>query len=150
MSGLILDIPTRWVAGTTTKEKATNAARLHDHFAKWYGVLEDADPPGISYPEPTAPADALRRTLEAAYHQAMHGKGRARHGGGKPFEEQPIFTIAELLDGSIDGHLFQVIKKAQEASRMVKAGQHEAARRELMGVIIYAAAAHMILEKRDA
>lgn len=109
-----------------------------------------ADPPDISYPEPTAPADALRRTLEAAYHQAMHGKGRARHGGGKPFEEQPIFTIAELLDGSIDGHAYQVIKKVQEAARMAKVGHRDAARRELMGAIVYAAAADMILGKRDA
>jgi len=109
-----------------------------------------ADPPDISYPESTAPADALRRTLEAAYHQAMHGKGQARHGGAKPFEEQPIFAVAELLDGSIDGHLFQVIKKAQEAGRMAKAGQRDAARRELMGAIVYAAAADMILGKKDA
>jgi len=102
-------------------------------------TVVDADPP-----------DTLRRTLDAAYHQAMRGKGQERHGGGKPFEEQPIFTIADLLDGSIDGHLFQIIKKAQEASRMAKAGQREAACRELLGAIVYAAAAHMILEKRDA
>lgn len=96
------------------------------------------------------PPDALRRTLDAAYHQAMHGKGQVRHGGGKPFEEQPIFTIAELLDGCINGHAYQAIKKIQEAARMAKAGQRDAARRELMGAIVYAAAADMILGKRDA
>jgi len=118
-----------------------------------------ADPPDISYPENSEegawkamlnPGDGLWRTLGAAYHQAAHGKGQARHGGAKPFEEQPIFTIAELLDGSIDGHLFQVIKKAQEAGRMAKAGLRDAARRELMGAIVYAAAADMILGKKDA
>lgn len=96
------------------------------------------------------PPDALWRTLEAAYHQAMHGKGQARHGGGKPFEEQPIFAIADLLDGCINGHAYQAIKKIQEAARMAKVGQRDAARRELMGAIVYAAAADMILGKRDA
>lgn len=90
--------------------------------------------------------DFLMRTLQAAYHQATMGKGRERHGGDMPFEEQPIMAIAKLLDGSIDGHLFQVMKKAQEAGRMAKRGGRDAATRELYGVIIYAAAAARVLE----
>lgn len=173
MSGPVMDIPMGLVAGWTTAEKEVNAARLHAHFAKRYGALKDADPPDISYPDAkpkgytlhdaddvprfvrsddlvNPPVDALRETLDTAYHQAMHGKGRERHGGAKPFADQPIFTIAELLDGSIDGHAYQATKKVQEAARMAKAGRHGAARQELLGAIIYAAAASMILEKKDA
>lgn len=87
----------------------------------------------------------LWRTLQAAYHQATLGKGKERHGSDLPFDQQPIMAIARMQDGSIDGHLFQVMKKAQEAGRMAKRGDGEAATRELYGVIVYAAAAAMLL-----
>jgi hypothetical protein len=89
---------------------------------------------------------ALWQVLLAAHQQAMNGKGKDRHGGGLPFEQQPIMAIARMLDGSIDGHLYQIMKKAQEAGRMAKRGDQDAAVRELHGAIVYAAAAVMVLE----
>lgn len=94
--------------------------------------------------------DPLWQALQAAHNQAMEGKGKERHGGDMPFTEQPIMAIQRMLEGSpIDGHLFQVMKKAQEAGRMAKRGDGEAAIRELYGVIVYAAAAVMRLEERE-
>lgn len=87
----------------------------------------------------------LWEVLQQAHAQAMTGKGRERHGGGLPFEQQPIMAIARMQDGSIDGHLFQVMKKAQEAGRMARRGDGDAATRELHGVIVYAAAAVLAL-----
>lgn len=95
--------------------------------------------------------DPLWQVLQAAHNQATEGKGKERHGGDMPFIEQPIMAIQRMLEGSpIDGHLFQVMKKAQEAGRMAKRGDGEAAIRELYGVIVYAAAAAMMLEERGA
>lgn len=94
--------------------------------------------------------DPLWQALQAAHSQATEGKGKERHGGDTPFIEQPIMAIQRMLEGSpIDGHLFQVMKKAQEAGRMAKRGDGEAAIRELYGVIVYAAAAAMRLKEND-
>lgn len=94
--------------------------------------------------------DPLWQALQAAHNQATEGKGKERHGGDMPFIEQPIMAIQRMLEGSpIDGHLFQVMKKAQEAGRMAKRGDGEAAIRELYGVMVYAAAAVMRLEERE-
>lgn len=91
----------------------------------------------------------LWQVLQAAYHQAALGKGKERHGGDTPFIEQPIMAIQRMLEGSpVDGHLFQVMKKAQEAGRMAKRGDGDAAARELYGAIVYAAAAAMVLGER--
>jgi len=82
----------------------------------------------------------LAYVLHEAYDQAAKGKGHERHADGKAFVDQPIFEIARMLHG-IDGQTFQIMKKAQEAARMVRNGQHDAAVRELLGAINYAAAA---------
>lgn len=90
---------------------------------------------------PTDPNFAtLAGILQAAHDQAANGKGRNRYGEGKPFLNQPIMDIARML-GGIDGHSFQIMKKAQEAARMVRREQYDAAVHELLGVINYAAAA---------
>lgn len=94
--------------------------------------------------------DPLWQALQAAHNQATEGKGKERHGGDMPFIEQPIMAIQRMLEGSpIDGHLFQVMKKAQEAGRMAKRGDGEAATRELYGVIVYAAAAVTRLKENE-
>lgn len=93
---------------------------------------------------------ALWQVLLAAHQQAMSGKGKDRHGGGLPFDQQPIMAIARMLDGSADGHLYQIMKKAQEAGRMARRGERDAAVRELHGAIVYAAAAVMVLEEQAA
>ena len=83
---------------------------------------------------------ALALVLEQALSQAAEGKGHERHGAGKPFDQQPILEIARML-GGVGGHAYQIMKKAQEANRMVERQQHAQAIAELFGVINYAAAA---------
>lgn len=81
----------------------------------------------------------LREALDAAYDQSANGKGKERHANDRAFTDQPILRITELV-----GHGFplgQAIKKAQEAGGMVKRGEVEAARAELLGAIVYLAAA---------
>lgn len=84
----------------------------------------------------------LARVLELAFKQSAHGKGKERHANDKSFVDQPILNIARMLPG-IGGHAFQIMKKAQEAEGMVERGEFEAAQEELLGVIVYAAAAHI-------
>lgn len=93
-----------------------------------------------------ASADAkyreLARVLEKAFAQSAHGKGKERHANDKAFTDQPILNIARMLPG-IGGHSFQIMKKAQEAASMIERGQFNAAQEELLGIIVYAAAAHI-------
>lgn len=88
----------------------------------------------------------LAGILQAAHDQAANGKGAERHAEGNPFLDQPIMNIARML-GDTGGHAYQIMKKAQEAHRMVKRDQFEAAEREVLGIINYAAA--MILLIRE-
>ncbi|HET9893145.1 MAG TPA: hypothetical protein VFQ42_21895 [Mycobacterium sp.] len=80
--------------------------------------------------------ETLASVLDDALAQSQAGKGAERHSTGQAFVDQPIVRLNEGL-GSIDGQLFQVLKKAQESERMNPA----AARRELLGAIVYLAAA---------
>jgi hypothetical protein len=89
----------------------------------------------------------LVAVLNLALEQASAGKGRDRHSDDKPFLEQPIMEIARMLNGT-GGHAYQIMKKAQEASRMVARGQHDAAVAEYLGVINYAAAAVLLIRER--
>ncbi|MBX5020435.1 hypothetical protein [Rhizobium lentis] len=91
---------------------------------------------------------ALAGVLREAHAHAASGKGSIRHGNGKDWTEQPIMEIPRLLGGSPEGQLYQIMKKAQEANGMVKRGETEAAIRELLGAINYAAAA--VLTIREA
>lgn len=96
---------------------------------------------------PTEPAYAsLAGILQAAHDQAASGKGRVRHSDDKPFLNQPIMEIGRML-GGIDGHSYQIMKKAQEAARMVRREQYDAAVQELFGVINYAAAAVLLIRE---
>lgn len=88
----------------------------------------------------------LREVLHEAYKQAAEGKGKTRHGGDKPFEDQIIVLSGKLLDGSIDFHAGQIMKKAEEAARMLKAGNTPGAIQEMYGIICYAAAAVIVME----
>jgi hypothetical protein len=90
--------------------------------------------------------EPLAGVLSEALAQASNGKGQERHGGGKPFLRQPIMEIARMT-GDTGGHTFQIMKKAQEANRMVGRGQHDAAVREYLGVINYAAAAILLIRE---
>jgi len=86
----------------------------------------------------------LETVLCAAYAQAEGGKGVDRHAMGDPFMEQPILTIGRLLK-SADGEVYQAIKKMREGLQMAKRGKHDAAIKEFLGAINYAAAAAILL-----
>lgn len=76
----------------------------------------------------------LRNTLLRAYLQVAEGKGAERHGSGKPWDEQPMFKIAEIVGTGF--HLGQALKKIEESTRL----DDEAAVKELLGAITYIAA----------
>lgn len=90
----------------------------------------------------------LARILEAAYDQAARGKGRSRHANNLPFDDQPIMQIARM--SGLGGHVYQIMKKAQEAGTMANRRQYDAAQAEFMGVINYAAAAILLVSEKQA
>lgn len=93
--------------------------------------------------------EPLRRVLQEAHDQAANGKGAERHADGQPFVEQPIFAISGL-PGVGEGFMAgQAIKKVNEAMGMEHRGQAVAAKRELLGAIVYLAALVIYLEKLD-
>lgn len=90
----------------------------------------------------------LRRVLNLAHEQASQGKGKDRHattqGITGPFHEQPICSL-----GRIYGHGYncgQAAKKAHEAMELPT----ERAQDELLGAIVYLAAAYLLLEERKS
>lgn len=85
--------------------------------------------------------DILRSILNEAYDQAATGKGRERHANGKPWDEQPIAEIGRMVGTGFNTG--QAIKKLQESSRM----EGEIAVRELLGAIVYAASAIMLIRE---
>lgn len=87
--------------------------------------------------------ESLADVLERAYAQAAFGKGKERHAGERPFHEQPMQSISELLDDNT-GLLYQAMKKIQESKRL----PHEAAVRELLGAINYIAGAVIFAEQK--
>ena len=83
----------------------------------------------------------LAGTLRRALAQAVEGKGKERHAITENMLEQPIITIQGMVGtGFATG---QAIKKLQESSRLGK----DAAIEEILGAIIYCAAAVIHLEK---
>lgn len=89
----------------------------------------------------------LRRVLRLAYDQAASGKGAERHGDGRPFERQRIMNLAR--DVGPGGLAFQVCKKTQEATGAILKGQHERARCDLLGAIVYLAAEYLLSEEME-
>lgn len=78
----------------------------------------------------------LLRTFLGALEQAAYGKGRERHANDLPFIEQPILTMARMLDSDA-GLAQQVIKKTIEARSLPS---KTARINELRGTLVYAAA----------
>jgi hypothetical protein len=97
---------------------------------------------------PREAVDVLWHTLEKAYDQSTTGKGRIRHNPHDlPFTEQKIMQLTRML--GIGGPIYQVCKKSTEASDMAKRGQSDLAKSELLGAIIYAAAAYIYLQELE-
>ena len=78
----------------------------------------------------------LLRTFLGALEQAAYGKDRERHANDLPFTEQPILTMARMLDSDA-GLAQQVIKKTIEARSLPT---KQARINELRGTLVYAAA----------
>lgn len=79
--------------------------------------------------------------LEEAFKQAYEGKGRQRHGlNDADFLDQPIFSIAK--DHGLGFLTGQAAKKLAEF-HVLRELDHERAENELLGAIVYTAAAVM-------
>ena len=87
----------------------------------------------------------LRKILDAAYDQAANGKGKERHANDLPWDKQPIIEIGKLHGAGFNAG--QATKKLQEAQGMVARGQHDAAYREVLGAIVYAASVCLLIER---
>ena len=126
------------------------ADRLTPDDMRSAGVWPPADVPEPEPDEDTSEReyDDLRRQIEAAFAQAATGKGRERHADGRRWTDQPIFTVARQHGaGFLTG---QAAKKLGEAAAMSRRGEHNRARHEMLGAIVYAAAAaHMAEHESD-
>jgi hypothetical protein len=86
----------------------------------------------------------LDRILHEARLQCSNGKGRDRHATGEDWQKQPIITMAERF-GTNHGPLFQAKKKINESVRL----DSKKAKHELLGAIIYVAAAIYLIEGEE-
>lgn len=86
--------------------------------------------------------NSLREVLDDAFTQASTEKGEQRHGDERPFEQQQY--CRDLRDLGLGAGLYQIRKKALEAIRLNK----EAAYREILGTIIYAAGVCIELKRQ--
>jgi hypothetical protein len=86
--------------------------------------------------------ESLVLVLRRAFAQAAFGKGAERHANALPFEKQPMTAINAML-GSVDGFLYQAMKKTVESKRLPR----DRAVAELLGAINYLAGAVIELER---
>lgn len=105
------------------------------------GVADDHQKGGVGMDVPGY--EKLASVLQAAYNQAVIGKGKERHANDKPFHEQPMCAISRNL-GSIDGLLYQATKKPQEARGLPTRARALA---EIYGAINYLAGAAILIEE---
>ncbi len=99
--------------------------------------------PGRAKPTPDHYA-ILRDILDAAFRQAAQGKGKERHATDNAWADQPIGTIGRMVGPGFNSG--QAIKKLTEAMGMLSRGERDAARREVLGAIVYAASVVMLIE----
>jgi len=128
-----------------------------DLVAEWYdatsidGLTEMYGDVAIE-PREIAPAATgygdLHAILQDAFDQSASGKGRERHANDKPFDRQPIMEIGRMVGPGYA--IGQAMKKLQEAMTMQSRDQHDAADRELLGSIVYAAAAVKLIRENRA
>lgn len=89
--------------------------------------------------------ESLHRILMLALDQAQNGKGMERHADGNRFENQPICVIGRRKGyGFTEG---QVWKKILEVDNLPTV---EAKIREMLSIIVYAAADVILLEEELA
>lgn len=90
--------------------------------------------------------ELLANILTDAFEQASMGKGKERHGRGLPWHKQAIFTLGRQYGPGGTG--FQAAKKIGEAMGMIERGEFEAAEREILGTIVYAAATVALVREK--
>lgn len=119
-----------------------DAAALGDRDAEWKKEIGHVGLDHSDWLYHRIPGyERLEYVYLSAYKQAAHGKGHERHANEEPYDQQKICVYNEKL-GSIDGAIFQAMKKATEAPRLPR----RAAVAELLGAINYLAAAVILLE----
>jgi hypothetical protein len=91
---------------------------------------------------------ALRIALEEAFDQAAHGKGKDRHANNKAFTQQPIMEITRMVGPGYP--IGQAMKKGQEAMTMFSRVDRYKAQAELLGAIVYLAAAWTLMHEMNA
>lgn len=98
--------------------------------------------------EVSAGESNVREVIEHAISRCFSGKGKERHNieGTVDFMDQPLMEISRRT--GIGGPLYQVHKKAYEAHDMVRKGDSERARNELLDIIIYTAATVLLLDEQ--
>ena len=89
----------------------------------------------------------LRRVLELAVAQAESGKGADRHSLGLCFLQQPIMAITR--HHGVAFATGQAAKKGHEAALMVERKEWDRAKAELLGSIVYSAAAFLVIDERS-
>lgn len=87
--------------------------------------------------------ESLTHALAAAHAQSSKGKGKERHANDKPFDQQPIMEIGRMVGPGYQ--IGQAMKKGQEAMGMRERGERDRARAELLGAIVYMAAAWLLI-----
>ena len=97
----------------------------------------------VDRPQTHNPYRAVKNILELAYEQAAYGKGHTRHGNDQNFEDQQL--MRDLKDLGIGPAVYQIRKKALETTRL----PHDHAKRETLGIIIYAVAMYLELERQE-
>ena len=129
----------------TTPDACGTVSRCVRRTADELDALMAADADIIAAPDygQAHAYSVLRAILDDAYAQAASGKGAERHANGQVWSRQPINTITEAVGPGFPAG--QAIKKLIEALGMLRRGEADAARREILGAIVYAAAlAHHI------
>ena len=103
----------------------------------------------VTLDTPIEEAHPLYYVFFDAMSQAQFGKGEARHGYGKPFEDQPITKITALFGPR--GPAFQVAKKTHEAIECLENGTftQDQAYEEILGAIVYLAAIALHIKGDD-
>lgn len=91
--------------------------------------------------------ERLADILGQAFQQSAQGKGVERHANGQPWEKQSLITLAEYTGHG--GPQYQLMKKTREAGDMANRGEKDAAKREILGAIVYAAAMFHVIDTQE-
>lgn len=91
--------------------------------------------------------DELYQILIKAFEQSSQGKGKERHSNNLPWVDQPILTISRSVGPGFPTG--QAIKKLIESIGMLSRKEREAAKAEILGAIVYSAAAYRLLEEQS-